>query len=181
MNTRAGLSALVLLAVVALAAGVHAQRTSYDFDKTVQFSRFKTYAWRQGTPAGEPFLDKRIVSAIDDQLAAKGLTRNDGSPDLYVLYHVALGVQKSINGTASGIGPGYGWRAGGLDTFNARINELPVGALVIDLADAARLELVWRGMGVKEIDIDAKPEKRDAAIVKAVAKILMNFPPKTRG
>ena len=43
----------------------------------------------------------------------------------------------------------------------ARISELPVGALVIDVADAARRELVWRGIGVKAIDIDAKPEKRD--------------------
>jgi hypothetical protein len=42
-----------------------------------------------------------------------------------------------------------------------RISELPVGALVIDLADAATRELVCRGIGLKAIDIDAKPEKRD--------------------
>ena len=83
--------------------------------------------------------------------------------------------------SASGIGPGFGWPGGGLDTFDARVNELPVGALVIDLADAARRELVWRGIGVKAIDIDAKPEKRDAAIARTVAKILTNYPPRPRG
>jgi hypothetical protein len=181
MKTFAGRSALVLLmASVGLMAAVRAQKTSYDFDRTADFSKFKTYAWREGTPAGEVFLDKRIVAAIDGQLAAKGLTRSDGTPDLYVVYHVAIGMQKSISGTASGMGPGFGWH-GGLDTFDARLNELPVGALVIDLADAAKRELVWRGIGVKEIDVDAKPEKRDAAIVKAVEKILTNYPPKTRG
>jgi hypothetical protein len=180
MNTRAGLSVLVLLAIVLLAAGVHAQRTSYDFDRTADFSKFKTYAWLSGTPAAEPFLDKRIVAAIDGQLAAKGLTPSADRPDLFVRYHLAVSVQKSISGTASGIGPGFGWH-GGLGTFDARVNELPVGALVIDLADAAKRELVWRGVGVKEIDIDANPDKRDAAIGKAVAKILTNFPPKARG
>ena len=41
-------------------------------------------------------------------------------------------------------------------------------------------ELVWRGVGVGEIDLEAKPEKRDATIVKAVEKILKNYPPKSR-
>jgi hypothetical protein len=179
MKTPAGFCAIVLLALVGLVTIVGAQKTSYDFDKTADFSKFKTYAWRQGTPAGEVFLDKRIVAAIDGQLAAKGLTRTESSPDLYVVYHVAVGVQKRISGTASGVGPG--WPGGGLDTFDARISELPVGALVIDLADAARRELVWRGIGVKEINIEAKPEKRDAAIGRAVEKILTNYPPRARG
>jgi hypothetical protein len=43
----------------------------------------------------------------------------------------------------------------------ARISDLPVGALVIDVADAAGRELVWRGICVNAIDIDAKPGKRD--------------------
>jgi hypothetical protein len=128
MKTPAGFSAIVLLALVGLVTVVGAQKTSDDFDKTADFSKFRTCASRQGTPAGEVFLDKRIVAA-----------------------------------------------------FAARISELPVGALVIDLADAARRELVWRGIGVKEINIDAKPEKRDAAIGRAVEKTLTNYPPRARG
>jgi hypothetical protein len=168
----------MLMASLALPALVRAQKTSFDFDSTAVFSMFRTYAWKPGTPAGEHFLDKRIASAVEAQLAAKGLTKSDTSPDLYVLYHVALGVQKSVSGFGSGSGP-YGWH-GGRDTFDARLNDIPVGGLVIDLVDASRRELVWRGVGVDEIDIEAKPEKRDAAIGKAVEKILKNYPPKSR-
>jgi Domain of unknown function (DUF4136) len=75
MKTPAGLCAIVLLAFVGVVAVVRAQQTSYDVDKTADFPTFKTYAWRQGTPAGEAFLDKRIVATIDGQLAAKGLTK----------------------------------------------------------------------------------------------------------
>jgi hypothetical protein len=49
MKTPAGLCAIVLLAFVGVVAVVRAQQTSYDFDKTAHFPKFKTYAWRQGT------------------------------------------------------------------------------------------------------------------------------------
>jgi hypothetical protein len=178
MKTLTRASGILLVTLLALPAFVRAQKTSFDFDSTAEFSKFRTYAWKQGTPAGEHFLDGRIVSAIDSQLAAKGLTRSDTNPDLYVLYHAALGVQKSVSGFGSGPGP-YGW-GGGLDHFDARLNEIPVGGLVIDLVDASQRELVWRGVGVKEIDIRATPDKRDAAIGKAVERILKNYPPNAR-
>jgi hypothetical protein len=52
--------------------------------------------------------------------------------------------------------------------------------LVIDLADARKGQLVWRGMGVKEVDTQAKPEKRDSSINKAVEKMFKNYPPKAK-
>jgi len=178
MKTGTTASAFVLVALLACAAIVRAQRTSFDFDSTADFSKFRTYAWTQGTPAGEHFLDKRIVSAIDAQLASKGLSKSETNPDLYVLYHLALGVQRTVNGFGNGPGP-YGWH-GGLDSFHARLDEIPVGGLVIDLVDASKRELVWRSVGVDELDPHAKPEKRDAAIAKAVEKILKNYPPKPK-
>jgi hypothetical protein len=56
MKTATGLCATVLLAFVGGLAVVRAQKTSHDFDKTADFPKFKTYAWRQGAPAGEAFL-----------------------------------------------------------------------------------------------------------------------------
>ena len=39
-------------------------------------------------------------------------------------------------------------------------------------------QMAWRGLGTKEIDTDAKPEKRDENINKAVAKVFRNYPPR---
>ena len=180
MKTWTVLAAMALLASLGLPAVVQAQKTSYDYDTTVGFSNFRTYAWTQGTPAGEPFFDRRVATAIDSQLAAKGLTKNETNPDLYVRYHVALGLERSVNGWAGGAGGWSGW-PGGSGSVDLRLNELPMGTLVIDLIDAAKRQLVWRGVGTKELDLEAKPEKRDAAIAKAVEKILKNYPPKARG
>jgi Domain of unknown function (DUF4136) len=174
------LAAAVLLASLGRPAMVQAQRTSYDFDSTVSFANFKTYTWTAGTPAGEPFFDRRVESAIDSQLAAKGLTKSETNPDLSVRYHVGLGVQRSVTGWADGTASLYGWR-GGSGSVDLRFNELPIGALVIDVIDNAKQQLVWRGVGTKEVDLGGKPEKREAAIAKAVEKILKNYPPKGRG
>jgi hypothetical protein len=75
------------------------------------------------------------------------------------------------------MGAGYRW-GGGWGTTDVRVNEILVGTLVIDIADANKNEIVWRGMGVKEVDVQAKADRRDKNINNAVKKILKDFPPK---
>jgi hypothetical protein len=51
---------------------------------------------------------------------------------------------------------------------------------VIDLYDAATEALVWRGAVSKTINRTAKPEKRQKNLEKAIAKLLKNYPSKTK-
>jgi hypothetical protein len=167
-------------ALLCVSAMVLAQKTSYDYDKTASFAGFKTYALKDGTKVGNPLVDDRITAAIESELAAKGLKKNDASPDVTVVYHIAFDKQKDISAFSTGGGPyGYRW-GGGWGTTDIRVNEILVGTLVIDVADAKKSELVWRGMGVKEVDTQAKPEKRDKNIAAAVKKILKSYPPKAK-
>jgi len=173
-------SAAIGAALVLASGSLLAQKTSFDFDKTANFAAFKTYALKDGTKVGDPLIDDRISAAIDSQLAAKGLTKNDAKPDVTVMYHVAFDKQKDITAYSTGGGPyAYRW-GGGWGTTNVRVNEILVGTLVIDIADANKSEVVWRGMGVKEVDVQAKAEKRDKNINNAVTKILKDFPPKPK-
>jgi hypothetical protein len=169
------------LAIAVLPVVLLAQKTSYDFDRTANFATFKTYALKDGTKVGQPLIDNRITAAIESELKKRGLTPSASSPDLDVTYHVAFDKQKDITAWSTGTGP-YGWRwGGGWGTTDVRVNEILVGTLVVDMADAKKSELVWRGMGVKEVDVNAKPDKRDKNIQEAVEKIFRNFPPKTKG
>ena len=61
-----------------------------------------------------------------------------------------------------------------------QVRDILVGTLVIDMADAKKGQLAWRGMGVKEVNTQAKPEKRDKSITDAVKKIFKNYPPKVK-
>ena len=60
------------------------------------------------------------------------------------------------------------------------MRDILIGTLVIDMADAKKGQLAWRGMGVKEVNTQAKPEKRDKSINEAVNKIFKNYPPKVK-
>lgn len=166
----------LLLPVLALA-----QKTSFDFDKSADLSKFKTYSLKDGTKVGNPLIDNRIVAAIEAQLAAKGMAKSDAAPDMVVVYHVAFDKKQDITAYSSGGYGGYGYRwGGGWGTTDVRVNEILVGTLIIDVADSTKKEVVWRGMGVKEVDTQAKAEKRDKNIASAVEKILKNFPPKAK-
>jgi hypothetical protein len=167
-------AALVVVPVLTLA-----QKTSHDFDKDANFAGYKTFALREGTPVGDKLIDDRIIRNIEDQLAKKKLTKAD-KPDLLVAYHIAFDKEKNIQSWSTGGGPyGWGW-GGGWGTTDVRVYEILVGTLVIDIADAAKNAVVWRGMGVKEVDVQAKAEKRDKNVAKAVEKVLKNFPPKQK-
>jgi hypothetical protein len=174
---------LVGLLIPALAA---AQKVSYDFDKTANFAGFKTYAQKDGTKVGQPLIDDRIAAAIDSTLAAKGFKKVDSNPDVFVVYHVAFDKQKDISTYSSGYGGGYGaygwgWGGGwGGGTTTTQVRDILVGTLVVDIADAQKGQLAWRGMGVKEVNTQAKPEKRDKSITEAVNKIFKNYPPKQK-
>ena len=174
----------VLSAILLAPALMLAQKTSYDYEKTADFKSFKTYAFKDGTAVGQPLIDSRIVSAIETQLASKGLVKAEANPDLFVVYHVAFDKQKDISTYSSGGGYGpYGWGWGGGwagGSTHTSVRDILVGTLVIDMADAKKNQMVWRGMGVKEVNTQANPEKRDKSINEAVKKILKNYPPKVK-
>ena len=151
-----------------------AQEVTYDFDKTAHFATYHTYAWVRGTELADPFNHQRIMSAIDAQLAGKGLGKIDteAGPDLYVAYHAA--VERGRQLTASGFG---GYPFGGPRSGSARLEEVLTGRLAVDIIDAHSRAVVWRGIATKELDAEAKPEKREKAINRAAEKLLKNYPP----
>lgn len=178
----AGVAVLGLL----MPALAMAQKVTYDFDKTGDFASFKTYAMKDGTKVGQPLIDERIAAAIDAAMASKGFTKSAANPDVVVVYHVAFDKQKDISTYSSGYGGGYGpygYRYGGGwagGTSTTQVRDILMGTLVIDIADVKKGQVVWRGMGVKEVDTTAKPDKRDKSITSAVDKIFKNYPPKQK-
>jgi hypothetical protein len=178
---------MIVAALVLAPAVLLAQKVSYDYNKSANFAAFKTYAHKNGTPAGQPLIDQRILAAIETELGAKGLTKADANPDVFVIYHIAVDKEKDIStfssGYSGGYGPyGWGWGGGGWGggTTTTQVRDILIGTLIIDMADAKAGQLAWRGMGVKEVNTQAKPEKRDKSINNAVKKIFSNFPPKVK-
>jgi hypothetical protein len=175
---RLGLAGLAVLALPVLAI---AQDTSYDFDRTAPFGQYHTYAFKEGTSSGDRLIDDRIVAALEMQLGYKGLTKTDTSPDVYVVFHMAYDKQQDISAYSYGPmygGYGWGWGYGWGSTFtDVRVRDILIGTLAVDMVDAKRGQVVWRGIATKEVDTDEDPHDRDKHVTKAVYKIFKHYPP----
>jgi len=171
--------------------GCQTIRVSQDYDLSKDFSSLKTYAWQTETQpqtgdirVDNPLLDARIRSAINDSLSKRGYQRiNQGTPDFYVAY--TYQIRSKIESDDVGVGVGFGWgshrRFGGIGMDTGRyISEYDEGLLVIDLNDASKGDLLWRGTGAARVDQHSKPEEITKGINQAVEKILSQFPPLPR-
>ena len=149
-------------------AATQAQQVSVDFDRAADFSKYKTFRFAEGTPAGNPMIHQRIISGIEAQLSSKGLRKVDHGADLVVIYHAATDTKVSVN--TMGGGPFGGWRFG---PGSATVNRVPVGQLIIDIGDASAKKFVWRGTASGTLS--SKPEKNEKALNSALAKLFQDF------
>ena len=164
MTTRmiATLTLTLLIASVA-----HAQKVTTDSDPAAPFAKYKTYAWTAGTPSPNPLGEQRIHTAVDAQLAVKGMTLAEGNPDVFVATHVLTQEQKQI--VADGFGP---WGFGGFGT--ATVQTYVQGTLIVDVYDAVTKKMVWRGVATGTAS--DKPSKNTSKIDKALAKMFERYP-----
>src|SRR4051812_13192873 len=169
------------LLVIGAASTALAQKVSFDYDKTADFTTLKTFAFRDGTKSNNPLVDERIVTAIAAALTARGMTRDDAAPALVVVTHLTFDKSKDIStfSTAPMYG-GYGWGwGGGWGSTDIRVIDILTGTLVIDMVDVAKAKMVWRGIATKEVKANPKSKDVDKNVGQAVTKILRSFPPAT--
>jgi hypothetical protein len=179
------LSALLLLAPTGTAL---AQDVRYNFDKSANFAAFRTYKWVaiKGASQLSDLVDRQVKAAIDGELAKKGLTlTEDAGADLYVGYQPGVSKEKEYTSfdTGWGYGPGWyggGWYGGGGGMTSGTTSTIYIGQLALDMYASSPHTLVWRGVASKTLDTEAKPEKQQKNLAKAVAKLLKNYPPKVK-
>ena len=161
------------LLAISFSAQLYGQKITVDYDHSTNFQGYKTYAWTKGTPLQNQLWDQRIIEGVDQQLAAKGLHKvaEGEKPDLYVLYHGAVGQEAQLNTTNMG---GWGARWGG-GMATTTVNKIPVGQLVIDVGDANTKKLLW--MANASDTLSDNPDKNRQKLSKTLTKMFQKFPP----
>jgi hypothetical protein len=166
------------LALSVAGAGALNAQTKVDYDQKVDFSKFKTFTLKAGTPAQTPFGQERLEEAVAAALTSKGWSKaTEGSGDAQVVTHAQFSTQKVADVTTFGYGgyPGwYGW-GGSFGTSSVSVREIPMGTLILDIVDSSTNTLIWRGMA-SDTMVD-NPDKMKKKVDKALAKLLKNFPP----
>jgi Domain of unknown function (DUF4136) len=171
------LAVLAFLLFLATSAPTVAQDVKYNFMPGTDFSKYHTYKWVTIAGASHPnqIVDQEIKQAVDNQLAAKGLTKTDSDKaGLYIGYQIALDQERQWN--AFGMG-GIRW-GGGMGS--ATSSTITNGTLVLDMYDPTTKELVWTGNATKTLDPSSNQEKNMKNLDKAMAKLLKNYPPRQK-
>lgn len=163
-----------------LLASCEAVRVNADFDKNVDFSKFKTFAYYKAGIDKVEISDldkKRILRSIDEIMIAKGFTKSE-NPDLLINIFTKSREQINVNQFNSGwgYGWGFGWNPYGF-AGQTTVSSSTEGTLYIDLIDAKKKEMIWQGEG--QGDLTKNREKKDENIKEFVDKILAQYPPTT--
>lgn len=158
---------------------------NHDYDVNADFESYETFTWIeqkinpapgnvQTAQVQNDLLNNRIRSAVSEQLRLRGMREDANDPDILLAYHV--GVQDKIAVQDWGYHySDYYWGYGGrqIDVYNYQ-----QGTLIIDIIDADKKELVWRGAGQKTLrEGPVSPEQTTKTINEAVARIMEAYPP----
>jgi len=175
------------LTVTALSASAAwAQKVSYDYQRRVDFSRLRTFSFAETAPVdegaaettlyGDLFTKERTEAAIARELQARGLTRDDAHPDVYVTARRTFETEYLTYGPYDwwgrydGMGYQYTNYGGPWSGYSA-----VVGTLTIDVSNSIG-ELLWRGITERTVHAHAKPAERTEHINREVAKVFKKFP-----
>jgi len=159
-------------------------KVSSDYDKNVNFSKYKTFAMFKSdnwSDAVSQLNQNRIINGIRNEMVKKGFQEVTTTPDMMVNVVAIFKDKTSVSSTTDYYGYGgyyrpYAWGAGGMSsTTNYNVQNYKDGSLIIDIVDVATKSLIWQGTGNKEIDKPAKDP--DTAIPKAISSIMASFPP----
>lgn len=174
------LNFLPLLAVLFLASCSSVQ-VNTDYDSSVNFNEFKTYAFMKDGVDKINISDldkKRILKAIDEQMIAKGYTKSE-NPDLLINLFTDAKQVVHVN-NYGGWGYGYyrpwGWNPWMMGPGYQSVSTSTQGILFIDVLKASNKELIWQGKGTGYLT--NKQSKKEERTKEFVTKVLETFPNK---
>lgn len=160
-----------------------------DYDRNTNFKLFTTYNIQANpvrvdddTRVTTPFMQERIVNAINSELLKKGYKNKNNKTDLIVKYYIdvtkdfetedsSISIGFGTSGHHSSIGMGFMFPVG--ETYS--VDKL---VLTIDMISTETNKLVWRGSLSYPLDSGSTPEKYTRMANELVNEILKDFPPK---
>jgi Domain of unknown function (DUF4136) len=162
---------LLLLSTALIAADVKT-----DYDRSIDFSQYKTYSWEK-VQTQDPLWVDRIKEAVNAALTAKGLTPVESGGDIAILAMEMTQNHRTLNTYYDGFGGGWRW-GGGLGNATTTVDNYKTGTLVVDLFDAKTKKIIWRGSSSDTLS--DKSDKNIKNLDNGVKKMFDHFPPEVK-
>lgn len=143
-----------------------------DYDKTVNASQYRTYAFaNKPSQSYQTLTEKAVRDAVARQMTQRGYTVA-ASPDLLVYVSTKQEEMMHVEGApaVSGWG-GYGGWAG----YDQTMWASEEGLLTVDVVDSHRKQLVWRGTASQTLPSSGDGFSADK-INDAVSQLFTRYP-----
>lgn len=180
------LAMLVATATVMVASGCASTRapdTRVDYDKSVDFSVYRTYGFPEetGTDRGgySTLVTSYFKSAVSSAMEARGYQYSEKHPDLLVNFFMNTRERTEIRPRMSSGYGYYGYRYG---LYNAwpmyeddRTVTYKIGTINVDIVDAEKKQLVWEGISEGRVSKEAM-ENPKVTINGVVTELMRQYP-----
>ena len=170
---------IVAAVIFAALSSTNAKKVTVDVDRTFDFKTFKTYSWAVGQIAPKATTGQMLITAVERELNARGLVKNDAEADLNIAMMAAADMD------LQGVGPSWNnerYRYWGGHGNPAALMNISKGTLLIDLVDTNAKISVWRGVAR---DIFVQPpsgnlekdlREMESIVNKTVGKMFKKYP-----
>jgi hypothetical protein len=177
----------ILVSLVGTSAA--GEKIHVNYDKSLDFTKFKTYGWAPHGAVAHPMLALDLVGAIEQELNSRGMTKVATNPDIIIAVYGAVDSEVSMTSN----NPIYN-ATGGIPPFdpsmtspgnslywdgyygNSTVVVYP-GQLVVDLVDFKNKKLVWRAVA-KEAVSPNNPDKLESEVNNTITKMFKDYPVK---
>jgi hypothetical protein len=180
----------VMFAVVAitLSACSSGPTIESDYDHTVDFSQFKTYAYFNPMGIENPnyssIYGSIFRSAISREMESRGYVMSD-NPDLMINVSGRLQDKTKVTTTSDPyMGGGYyGYRRGAYGTWGGyghgtqtHVSNYTEGTINVDMVDRDEKRMVWEGVAVGRVNDKNTPDETRANINAGITEMFANYP-----
>lgn len=150
---------------------------NYDYQKSTDFTKYKTYHYFDNMQTGLSELDaKRFFRQLNIALEAKGFTMANDPDFLIDIKSSYFQDSQSSSSVGIGIGGGGGGVSVGIPVGEDNISR----QIVFDFVDSETEQLIWQAVSTEPYLPENTPDAREAQFQLVIEKVLAGFPPKTK-
>ena len=183
-------SRLVLLVATALLVASCASKPTIetDYDRTVNFSQYETYAFFNPMGIENPNYSSIYGSifreAISKEMESRGYTKSD-NPDLLINVSGRLQDKTKVTTTSDPYMSGgyYGYRRGAYGAWGGygygtqtHVSQYTEGTVNVDMVDRAQKRMVWEGVAVGRVNEKRTNEETRTNIHAGIKEMFAGYP-----
>jgi len=160
------------------------KKTNQEYDKTVDFSKYKTFSFYSWDNKNNELINKNdqqmIAYSVENELEDRGIKLTNFTSDLIVDIYVTLvdkvGRAAYTNYYHTGYWNSFYFGPFGYSSFNYWPKEFTEATIIINIFDMKEKKLIWHSSGTGKINDDES--EREKGIPDAISHMFFRFPRK---